>query len=258
MISSFVLMAALALPFAPADVQPLLEPHEGALVMIDCSSGQTLRFNPERCAEQVAPCSTFKIWNTALGLEHGVVTSADQPFYKWDGKKRFMEAWNQDLTLREAFAASCVPAFQELARKIGPARMNEGLRKIPYGDANTSAGEDVFWLPDPGRKTLLISPDEQAALIHRLVAGKVPFSAGTLEILKDIMTFKKTDHGTFYGKTGTGNIAGRDANLAWFVGYVESPGKSTLAFACLLKGKGLMGKDARGVVERLLSERGFL
>ena len=113
----------------------------------------------------MAPCSTFKIWNTLIGIESGIISSPDQPFYQWDGEKRSISAWNRDLTLREAFQASCVPAFQNLARQIESERMQYWLDRIEYGDRDTSAGIDVFWLPSKGRKTILISPTEQAQLV---------------------------------------------------------------------------------------------
>lgn len=256
MISALLLLAAL-LP-APADVIPqVFEGHRGAFVLIDCASGETFRHDPAACAQKIAPCSTFKIWNSAIGLELGLVTDPDAPFWKWDGEKRGIDGWNKDQTLRSAIAVSCVPAYQVLARQIGRERMQEWLDKIGFGDRNTSAGVDVFWLPAAGRKTLLISPDEQAQMIARLVQGKLPFSPKTLATLKSIMTLQTTGRGTLYGKTGTGTSEGGDFNWGWFIGYAESGGK-TFAFACLLKGAGVMGKDARAATERILTARGIL
>ena len=60
---------------------------------------------------------------------------------------------------------SCVPAFQALAHRIGPQTMQRWLDRLGYGDRDLSAGIDVFWLPAPGRKTLLISPYESVDLV---------------------------------------------------------------------------------------------
>ncbi len=233
----------------------------GSIVLIDCASGETFQSDAAACAEKLPPCSTYKIWNSAIGLELGIVTDPDAPFWKWDGVKRFSDQWSQDQTLRSAFAVSCVPAYQELARKIGPEQMKKWLDTIGYGDRNISAGIDSFWLPQSGgRQALLISPVEQAQLIAKLIEGKIPFSEKTLGTLKSIMTVKTTERGVFYGKTGTGTLdEDKDFLMGWFVGYVEvlSSGK-TYAFACLLKGKGIMGKDARAAVERILGEIKFL
>ena len=46
-------------------------------------------------------------------------------------------------------------------------------------------------------------------------------------------------------------------NLGWFVGFVESRGR-TYAFACAAKGDKVQGKDARAIVERVLEAQGLL
>lgn len=229
----------------------------GALVFTNTVSGASNVFNPKLAGAPLAPCSTFKIWNTLIGLENGIVSSPDEPFYKWDGQARSIAAWNQDLTLKAAFQASCVPAFQELARKIGEKKMQLWIDKIGYGDRNTSAGIDVFWLPKSGRKTVLITAKEQAQLIDKLVAGKLPVSEKSRAMLAKIMLIEKTERGTFYGKTGSGTNDAGIYDLGWFVGYVETHRK-TFAFACVLKGSKVMGKDARAIVETILKENGYL
>ncbi len=251
------LLVAAFLPFSEASLEKVFHGRDGALVLIDCASGESRRYNPPLCARRLPPCSTFKIWNTAIGLETGLLAKADQPFYKWDGVVRSIGEWNQDLTLRQAYAFSCVPAYQALARKIGAERMNGWMGKLDYGDSNTSSGNDVFWLPAPDREPLLISADEQASLLRRLVTGDVPFSKTTLTILQDIMTAKKTDRGTLYGKTGTGGAGKGTPSVGWYVGYVVS-GERILAFACVLTGSQAAGKEARSLVEEVLSREGAL
>ena len=231
--------------------------RRGAFVVIDCASGAISDFNPDASSEKLAPCSTFKIWNTLIGVENGVIVSAEADFYKWDGETRSIMEWNKDLSLKEAFVASCVPAFQSLARKIGSVGMQLWIDRIGYGDRDISAGVDVFWLPAPGRKILLVTPLEQADLIRKLVSGKLPFSEKSRAVLKNVMTIAHTDHGVLYGKTGSGADDTGTYALGWFVGYVESNGK-TYAFACTAKGKGSMGKDARAIVEAVLEKQGLL
>ena len=230
--------------------------REGTFVMIDCESGVIGDFRPELSAEKLAPCSTFKIWNTLIGLEMGIIKSADEAFYHWDGKTRSIPGWNKDLTLKEAFNASCVPAFQELARRIGLKDMQIWLDRIDYGDRDLSAGIDVFWLPAPGRKTVMITALEQAELIRRLVTGELPFSEKSRATLREIMMLKETAQGAFYGKTGSGTNAEGKYNLGWFVGHVEHMGHG-YAFACTVKGEDLTGRYARGIVEAVLKKQGF-
>ena len=72
-----------------------------------------------RSGEGRLPASTFKIQNSIIALETGVVGDPDKDVFKWDGVTRSIEAWNKDHTLRSAIAVSAVPVYQEIARRIG-------------------------------------------------------------------------------------------------------------------------------------------
>jgi len=230
---------------------------EGALVVIECSSGHASTYRPDVAKLPLPPCSTFKIVNALIGLETGVISSPDEPFYRWDGVERSVATWNRDLTFREAFESSCVPAFQNLARQIGPERMQNWVDEIAYGNRDISAGIDVFWLPSKGRAPILVSPVEQAELMRNIISGEAPFSKTSLATLKKLMFIKKTDAGILYGKTGSGTDDDGAYVLGWFVGYVESHGK-TYAFACVARGQKVMSKNARVIVESVFEEHGLL
>ncbi len=245
------------LPLPEKTLQAAIGDQDATFVLIDCATGGRSVFRPERARMPLAPCSTFKIWNTLIGLEQGVLTSPTQDFYKWDGQKRFIPDWNRDLPLREAFQVSCVPAFQQLARQVGAEAMQRWLDLIGYGDRQISAGLDVFWLPAKGRATILITAEQQAALLVRLVKGELPVSAKSQAVLKEIMRVKTTERGTLYGKTGSGTDDRGTYDLGWFVGYLESDGQ-TYALAMNTRGGGLSGKDARAMVEAILTASGLL
>jgi beta-lactamase class D len=229
----------------------------GTLVVIDCSSGRITTYRPDVAKVPLPPCSTFKIVNSLIGLETGIVSSPDEQFFRWDGVERSLTAWNRDLSFREAFEVSCVPAFQNLARKIGQERMQGWLDKIGYGNRDISAGIDVFWLPSKGRNTIMISPAQQAELMRSIVSCEVPFSEASLATLKRLMFIKKTDRGILYGKTGSGTDDDGTFVLGWFAGYAESNGK-THAFACVAQGRNVMSKNARAIVENVMEKQGVL
>ena len=131
LIVGFLLISAVA--FAQEIDRSLLQGYDAALVIYNRANGETVNINSARGSQRLSPCSTFKIYNTLIGLELGLIKDADEPWYKWDDVKRDIEGWNQDLTLREAFRVSAVPAYQILAREIGEARMKEYIEKIGYG-----------------------------------------------------------------------------------------------------------------------------
>ena len=190
---------------------------DGCFVLHNSKRGHTMMYKNNRYYTGYLPASTFKIWNTLIGLETGVLSGPEHK-YEWDGKKRYFRSWNKDHTLRTAFKNSVVWYYQKLAREIGPERMNSYLKKIGYGNLDTSAGIDKFWLEGP----MKITPVEQVKLLDKLLAGKLPFSQKNIDILKDIAVIQKGKDFTLYGKTGWAQFP--DKNLGWLVGWVNQKG----------------------------------
>ncbi len=166
------------------------------------------------------PASTFKIPNTIIGLETGIIEH-DSMIFKWDGNKRAIPAWEQDLILRQAFQFSCVPCYQEVAQKIGVTRMNEYLKKLDYGQMIVdSSNIEVFWLIGDSK----INQYEQINFLRRFYQSELPISEKTMLIMKDILVVEEgqTETGETFvlsGKTGWAVRNGQ--NNGWFVGYVE-------------------------------------
>ena len=236
----------------------IFAPYEAAFVVFDRSSGAQSTLDSVRGARRFSPCSTFKIYNTLIGLELGLIPGADAPWYKWDGVAREIEAWNGDLTMREAFRVSAVPAYQALARQIGTARMQHYIDLLNYGSRDISAGFDVFWLSRAGGRPILISADEQVKLLNRLLGGSLPFAPGNVAILKDVMRAVTTGKGTLYGKTGSGKGDGETPALGWFVGFLEH-GATVYVFALnIIGGDAPSGKVARAMVEEIFRSQGLL
>jgi beta-lactamase class D len=235
-----------------------LKDHDTALVIYDRSSGDVINVDPVLAARRLPPCSTFKIYNTLIGLELGFIQEPDISWYQWDGIHRDIDEWNRDLTIREAFRVSAVPAYQILARQIGFERMKKYIDEIEYGTKDISAGIDSFWLDRLEDHPIMISADEQVALLNKLLDGKLPFSEESINMLKDIMKVVETEKGTLYGKTGSGMDSEGKWVLGWFVGFVESSGK-TYVFACnITGGEDPWSQNARAIVENVLKSQGLL
>ncbi len=253
---SFLVITAVS--FAQEIDESLFQGYDAALVIYNRVTGETVNIDPARSSQRFAPCSTFKIYNTLIGLELGFISGPDEPWYTWDGVTRAIEGWNQDLTLREAFRVSAVPAYQILARQIGENRMKEYIETIGYGSKDISAGIDTFWLPRPDSVPIMISADEQAALLNSLLDGRLSFSEKNIAILRDVMKAETTGKGTLYGKTGSGTGPDGKWNLGWFVGFLETEG-TTYVFACnITGGENPSGRTARTIVENVLRSQGLL
>jgi beta-lactamase class D len=161
------------------------------------------------------PASTFKIPNSLIALELGIVDDANSVF-KWDGEKRLFKIWQQDLTLKQAFHYSCVPCYQEIARKIGEKRMNAFVDKFNYGMMDIHADNiDDFWLHGKSK----ISQFAQIDFLKRLYFSQLPISRRTEHIFKQMFIAKQTDDYTLRAKTGLAVSNG--SYNGWYVGYLE-------------------------------------
>jgi beta-lactamase class D len=166
------------------------------------------------------PASTFKIINSLIGLQTGVISS-DSMIIKWDGVKRNVEEWNKDLSMYEAFRVSSVPYYQEIARRIGKDRMEYWMDTVNYGagpkdTAFRISSIDSFWLDN----TLKITPDEELGLVKMLYFDQLPFFKSYQEKVKKAMLFENTTVYRLAYKTGWGKKENGD-QLAWAVGWVE-------------------------------------
>lgn len=191
----------------------------GSVLILDYQTS-TWYSNDIKWAEQGhLPASTFKIPNSIISLETAVMAS-DSTIIKWDGKPRRLKAWEQDLTLRDAFRVSCVPCYQEIARRIGIKRMRQYLDKLQYpGMVFDSISIDKFWLEGNSR----ISQIQQVDFLKRFYFSELPITERTYSIMKTIMLVEDNGNYKLSGKTGWGIRDGN--NNGWYVGYLETNGR---------------------------------
>jgi beta-lactamase class D len=202
----------------------------GTFAVFDVAGNRIVVTDRERADREFLPASTFKIPNSLIALEIGVVPDADATIYQWDKVVRDFDAWNRDHTLRSAFKASAVPVYQGIARKIGPERMQEYVDKFDYGNRDISGAIDTFWL----NGKLRISAMQQIAFLRKLHDGTLPIAARNQEIVRDIMYIEQTEFGTLLGKTGAVGVVqghGEKATMGWLVGWLEHAGKPPYIFA---------------------------
>ena len=187
----------------------------GSILIYDLSADRFYSNDFARAETGKLPASTFKIPNSIVALELGVVED-DSTIFKWDGVERSVKNWNQDLIFRNAFHYSCVPCYQHIAREVGVERMHTMLDKMEYpGMQFSSETIDNFWLMGTSR----ISPMQQIAFLRRYHAREIPVSTRTYDILDDMMIVESTAEYTLRAKSGWSVDNGH--NNGWYVGYVE-------------------------------------
>lgn len=201
---------------------------EGSIMIYDSKNDRVFQHNPQRNVTNFPTASTFKILNSMIALETGVI-SDEIAILTWDGIQRELPEWNRDLNLREAFKLSAVWFYQVLARRVGYDRMKHWVIQAGYGNQEIGRKDEIdqFWL----NGTLRITPQQQIEFLHRLYKNDLPFSERTLSIVKDIMITEKTPDYTIRAKTGWFGF-GNDSipNIGWYVGYLEK-GENVYFFA---------------------------
>jgi beta-lactamase class D len=177
-----------------------------------------------RSGEAKLPASTYKVPNSLIALETGVVVDPDKDVFKWDGVKRSIDAWNRDHTMRSAIAASAVPVYQEIARRIGAERMQKYVDLLEYGNRNIGGGIDQFWLTGD----LRIDPVQQVDFLDRLRRGVLPISKRSQDLVRDIIPVTKVGDATIKAKTGLLGAELGKPSLGWMVGWAEKGSAQTV------------------------------
>ncbi len=231
----------------------------GTFGLFDNGTGQFTIYNLSRFKDSAyLPASTFKIVNSLIGIETGRITNEKMPI-KWDGVVRVFPGgdtaydWNRDMNMEEAFAASALPYFQEVARRIGKDTMQHWLDSLQYGNKQIGSAVDSFWI----NNTLKVTPDEQMGLVKRLYFAQLPFQKRTQEIVKKLMIRETNANYQLAYKTGLGFRENGNL-LGWVVGWIEE-NKHPYFFVLNTEGD----KDAKmiaarmNVLKAILKEQGF-
>lgn len=208
---------------------------DGSFVLYDQSNNKYIHYNEKQFKEQYSPASTFKILNSLIGLETGVIR--DENFViPWDSVVRPNPKWNKDHDLKTAFKNSTVWYYRELARRVGGNQMKFWLDKADYGNADTSGGVDLFWL----KGGLRITPEQQIDFLKRLHNNQLPFSKRSVDIVKKIMITKDTLGYVVRAKTGWSDEDKRI--VGWYVGYLEK-GSNVYYFANCIQSSDIDHKE---------------
>ncbi|HOS47570.1 MAG TPA: class D beta-lactamase [Bacteroidia bacterium] len=187
----------------------------GSFVLYNTKESKWIVYNPDQMNKEFTPASTFKICNSLIGVETGVIR--DENFViPWDSVVRKNPNWNKDHNLQSAFQNSVVWYYQSLARSVGGKRMKFSLDNCNYGNRDTSGGIDKFWLTGG----LRITPKQQIEFLRNLHDNALPFSQRTMNIVKNIMVVDDSTGFVMRAKSGWGFQNNQD--IGWYVGYIET------------------------------------
>ncbi|HUF25297.1 MAG TPA: penicillin-binding transpeptidase domain-containing protein [Vicinamibacterales bacterium] len=251
------LLAVAAIRAQSPDLTEHFRDLNGTFVLLNGSSGKNVRHNRKRAAERFAPCSTFKIPNTAILLESGTVS--DPGFIlEYDPALRQPQHWARDFDLRGAFKASALWYYQVMARRAGMQTVQDFLEHFRYGNGDVSGGLDrtgnPFWVDG----SLRISADEQVDFLRRFYEGQLGLSDRTTRLTREIMVVEDTPSWRLSAKTGACQPDGEDTSN-WYVGYVEKD-KAVYYFALQMGARdyGRAYSQRVPIARAILTELGIL
>ena len=120
---SLILLASISFTLGQDQLSEMFDGFEGTIVIYDMKADRYTVVNEERARIQYSPFSTYKIPNSIIALETGIVSDTGQ-IVEWDQKKYPAEAWwpaswNGKHNLRSAIKYSVVPFYRHLASQIG-------------------------------------------------------------------------------------------------------------------------------------------
>lgn len=195
---------------------------DGALTVLDALRGGRVSANPERVARDYLPGSTFDIPATIIALQTRAARdigeekfAAPAPSAPAPGGPALSKACEGEMTLGEAFRHSCLPVYQQLARRIGADAFRDWLTKFDYGNAEAGPDAASFWLDGD----LRISAGSQTKFLRQLVTKTLPVSPRAISLTEEIMFVEKIGETAIHGRAGRLDRA--SPPLAWWIGYAQ-------------------------------------
>ena len=218
----------------------------GCFILYDVENDTSIIYNQPRTVQQYLPASTFKIPNSLIALECGVIEDENE-IIPWDSIERFVPAWNKDHNLRSGIKYSVVWLYKELARRIGDEHMQNWVSKINYGNTKISKEIDNFWLVGD----LRISPMEQLKFLKRFSAGDLPFKKEHIKTVQEILVADQNDKYIFRAKTGWADFG---QPVGWYVGYIVYGGRSFIFVNNIDVNRNEDAKARKAIVKEIFRE----
>ncbi|MBL7479268.1 penicillin-binding transpeptidase domain-containing protein [Legionella bononiensis] len=228
---AIIALSSSASTITKQDYSNLLSQYNACFILYSVNEAKIIsEYNPDNyCNERISPDSTFKIPLSLMAFNQGIINQ--NTTFKWDGIKRDLPDWNQDLTPYTWLKYSSVWVSQLLTPQIGYARIKHYLAGFDYGnqdftgDPGKNNGLTHAWLGS----SLKISGFEQLKFLNSMLGNELPISNEAVLHTKKNMYLGTLDNGAaYYGKTGSGRH-GRNERLSnpsklrdgWFVGFIE-------------------------------------
>jgi beta-lactamase class D/beta-lactamase class D OXA-1 len=255
--------------YATPDYARYFKNQSGCFILYDVQHSKIINeYKPTRCAERIAPDSTFKIALSLMAFDQHLITQ--NTIFKWDGQDKGWTVWNQNQTPYTWLKNSVVWVSRVITPQLGMAKIEEYLAKFHYGNRDFSGdpgknnGLTNAWLSS----SLKISANEQLNFLKKLVLDQLPVSQEAMFNTKTNMYLETSPKGwKLYGKTGTGARQQEVVNNklypedGWFEGFIQK-GRQTYIFVLNFSDLQTPTREAGGTrakekVKAILTQHGF-
>jgi beta-lactamase class D len=235
---------------------------ESCFLLFELGVGEVRRNPSEACRTAISPASTFKVPHALAALDSGVVAGPSETFV-YDGKSNGPEAWRHDHTLATAMRDSVVWYFQRIAQRLGADRERDYLKKLSFGNMDSTSGLTTFWLGE----SLKVTPEEQARFWVNLYRNNLPVSARAMEQVRAMLV---QPAGSVVNAAGThpfdhpwpadavvsaktGSVTDKSGRaVRWLAGHVKRGNRSFVFVSCVIGSTALEANAAIDLAARAL------
>ena len=208
----FLSSFSFSLAFGNDDPERFLKENklEGSFFLKEIATGREYVVNPEDVDLPTLPASTFKIVNSLIGIETGVVKDPSDLF-PWDGVQRPIKAWNQDLPSPRPSRS-----LRSLSTRSWPGgSVRRGWRGTSpsLGMERGSRGDRSVLAP----RRLWCHPEGAGGVPDPPLPGEAPLAERTQNLVKGMILLGEREGVRFSGKTGT-MVFQDQSRIGWLVG----------------------------------------
>jgi beta-lactamase class D len=242
-----------------AALDPAVGGPDTCVLLKDTGNGAELyRYGAQSaCNRPLAPCGTFEVPLTVIGLSDGKV--APGQVFKWDGKVQPYKAWERDLDLAGAWRAGAEWWFQRLAVSIGPERFGQALSAFHYGQGRPIGRPDAFWKGPAAGGGLFLSTRNQADILRKLARSSLPAKPEAQAAVQALMADQTRGQTRLYDLGDScPSIADASRDVSWWIGRIQGPDRDLVFALSIESANPLSGLEIRNRMLPILTRAGLL
>ena len=246
-----------------AGLEAALDPAVGGpdtcVLIQDVKSGaEVYRYGAQSvCNRPLAPCNTFNIPLTLIGLDDAKVKPGET--WTWDGKPQKFKLWEHDTDLAGAWRSGAGWFFEKLARDIGPARFKQQLSAFGYGQGEVVGDPQRFWQGPSAGGGLYISTRDQAAFLRKAALGALPVKPEAIQAVQ-ALSADMTRGDVALTSQGANCPSTQDAarDVSWWVGRIQGPARDVVFALSIESQNPLPGTEIRSRTLPIFTSVGLL